>query len=61
MISHLFYLTVASYSLYQNYSSLFLGGSPLNPGQLTDCIDRAFSRSKEVVRLINETLNSVDR
>ncbi|WAQ98955.1 EXOS8-like protein [Mya arenaria] len=37
------------------------GGSPLNAGQLADCIDRAFSRNKEVARLMNETLNRVDR
>ncbi|KAH3839628.1 exosome complex component RRP43-like isoform X2 [Dreissena polymorpha] len=37
------------------------GGSPLNDRQLAECINRAFSRSKEVVRLIHETLNSVER
>lgn len=41
--------------------SFSVGGSPVNAGQLADCISRAFSRGKEVQRLINETLNTVDR
>ncbi|KAL4230480.1 Exosome complex component RRP43 [Mactra antiquata] len=37
------------------------GGSPLTPQQLDLCINRSFIRSQEVIRLIQETLNSVDR
>ncbi|XP_060598391.1 exosome complex component RRP43-like [Ruditapes philippinarum] len=37
------------------------GGSALSPQQLDLCIERAFLRSKQVVRLIHETMNSVDR
>ncbi|XP_071124993.1 exosome complex component RRP43-like isoform X2 [Mytilus edulis] len=37
------------------------GGSPLRPEQLTNCFDRSFDRSKEISRLIDETIHSIDR
>ncbi|XP_021364061.1 exosome complex component RRP43-like isoform X1 [Mizuhopecten yessoensis] len=37
------------------------GGSPLKSEQLLTCFDRAFDRSKEVLRLIEETILSVER
>lgn len=37
------------------------GGSPLRPEQLIDCFTRSFDRSREICRLIDETINSVDR
>ncbi|XP_064636939.1 exosome complex component RRP43-like [Lineus longissimus] len=37
------------------------GGSMMNDGKLSDCIDRAKLRGKEVRRLIDETIHSVER
>ncbi|XP_033631740.1 exosome complex component RRP43-like [Asterias rubens] len=37
------------------------GGSPLSVDQLQDCITRSQTRSKEVLNLIHNTVNSVDR
>ncbi|XP_069130945.1 exosome complex component RRP43-like isoform X2 [Argopecten irradians] len=37
------------------------GGSPLKSDQLLTCFDRAFDRSREVLRLIEETILSVER
>ncbi|XP_074650747.1 exosome complex component RRP43-like [Tubulanus polymorphus] len=37
------------------------GGTPLKPNQLQHCISRAVTRGVEVRRLIEETVNSLDR
>ena len=69
-IPRVFFLTLTQCSYFLGFLSdldlvqqfpMFLGGSALNAGQLADCIDRAFTRSREVTRLISETMNSVER
>ena len=39
----------------------FAGGTPLTDQQLSLCIKQAFKRSTEVLRLIDDTLSSVER
>lgn len=40
---------------------ILVGGTPLTDQQLCLCIKQAFERTKEVLRLIDDTISSVER
>ncbi|KAL3880410.1 hypothetical protein ACJMK2_032650 [Sinanodonta woodiana] len=58
-------LTTGTVTIVTNDNDLCIvqkpGGSPLTADQINTCFERAFSRSKEVLRLIDETLHSIER